>query len=78
MKQFFSEGIEKISGERISNKEVKSRLKEIIDIEDKKNPIDDEKLTEILNLEGYKIARRTIAKYREQLKYPIARLRRKI
>ena len=66
------------SGESVSNIEVKARLKDIIDSEDKTNPFDDEKLTEKLNLEGFKIARRTIAKYREQLKFPTARLRRKI
>jgi len=78
LKEFFSEGIEMQSGESVSNVEVKARLKEIIETEDKTNPIDDEKLTEKLNLEGFKIARRTIAKYREQLKFPTARLRRKI
>ena len=78
MKEFFSEGIQTTSGTAVSNVEVKTRLKEIIEEEDKTNPIDDEELTEKLNLEGYKIARRTIAKYREQLKFPTARLRRKI
>ena len=78
MKEFFSEGIQTTSGTVVSNVEVKTRLKEIIEEEDKTNPIDDEELTEKLNLEGYKIARRTIAKYREQLKFPTARLRRKI
>tara|TARA_Y100000590_G_scaffold150508_1_gene172883 strand:- start:2937 stop:4328 length:1392 start_codon:yes stop_codon:yes gene_type:complete len=78
LKEFFSEGIEMQSGEAISNIEVKARLKDIIESEDKTNPFDDEKLTEKLNLEGFKIARRTIAKYREQLKFPTARLRRKI
>ena len=66
------------SGEEVSNTEVKIRLKEIIDTEDKQKPIGDEELTNKLNDEGYKIARRTITKYREQLKFPTARLRRKI
>ncbi len=67
-----------MSGDNVSNTEVKKRLKEIIDTENKQNPIKDEELTKILNKEGYKIARRTIAKYREELKFPTARLRRKI
>ena len=78
MKTFFSEGIKTESGEEVSNTEVKIHLKEIIDTEDKQNPIGDEELTNRLNDEGYKIARRTITKYREQLKFPTARLRRKI
>ena len=78
LKTFFSEGIKTESGEEVSNTEVKIHLKEIIDTEDKQNPIGDEDLTNRLNDEGYKIARRTITKYREQLKFPTARLRRKI
>ena len=66
------------SGEAVSNTQVKKRLKEIIDTEDKTNPIGDEELTYMLNSEGYKIARRTITKYRETLKFPTARLRRKL
>ena len=78
LKTFFSEGIKTDSGDDVSNTQVKNRLKEIIVNEDKQNPIGDEELTNKLNDEGYKIARRTIAKYREQLKFPTARLRRKI
>ena len=78
LKTFFSEGIETDSRGVVSNTQVKSRLKEIIETEDKHNPIGDEELTNLLNGEGYKIARRTITKYREQLKYPTARLRRKL
>jgi len=78
LKTFFSEGIQTESGEEVSNTQVKIRLKEIIDTEDKYNPIGDEELTNRMNEEGYKIARRTITKYREQLKFPTARLRRKI
>jgi len=78
LKTFFSEGIETVSGGAVSNTQVKSRLKEIIETENKHNPIGDEELTEMLNGEGYKIARRTITKYREQLKFPTARLRRKL
>lgn len=78
LKTFFSEGIKTDSGVEVSNTEVKIRLKEIIDNEDKQKPIGDEDITNKLNDEGYKIARRTITKYREQLKFPTARLRRKI
>ncbi len=78
LKTFFSEGIKTNAGDDVSNTQVKTRLKEIIDNEDKQNPIGDEELTNRLNDEGYKIARRTITKYREQLKFPTARLRRKI
>ena len=78
LKTFFSEGIKTDTGNDVSNTQVKTRLKEIIDNEDKQNPIGDEELTNRLNDEGYKIARRTITKYREQLKFPTARLRRKI
>ena len=62
----------------MSNIEVKNSLREIIEMEDKNNPISDEDLATLLNKEGYKIARRTVAKYREQLKFPTARLRRKL
>ena len=78
LKTFFSEGIKTVSGKDVSNTQVKNRLREIIDTEDKQNPIGDEELTNRLKDEGYKIARRTITKYREQLKFPPARLRRKI
>ena len=78
LKTFFSEGIKTEAGESVSNIKVKNRLKEIIDIEDKHSPVSDEKLTELLNMDGYKIARRTVTKYREQLKFPTARLRRKL
>ena len=78
LKTFFSEGIKTDAGDDVSNTQVKTRLKEIIDNEDKRNPIGDEELTNSLKDEGYKIARRTITKYREQLKFPTARLRRKI
>ena len=78
LKTFFSEGIKMDSGEEVSNVEVKKRLNEIIEAEDKTNPLGDMELTEKLNAEGYKIARRTISKYREELNFPTARLRRKI
>ena len=78
LKTFFSEGIQTESGGEVSNTQVKHRLKDIIEAEDKQIPIGDEELTNMLNAEGYKIARRTITKYREQLKFPTARLRRKL
>ncbi len=78
LKTFFSEGVDTDSGEIVSNVEVKKRLADLIELEDKLNPISDQELSSILISEGYKIARRTVAKYREQLKYPTARLRRKI
>jgi RNA polymerase sigma-54 factor len=78
LKYFFSEGLITDSGEEVSNKHIKERLKEIIDEEDKNNPLSDDRLAEILNEEGIHIARRTVAKYREQLKLPIARLRKEL
>ena len=78
LKYFFSEGLTTDSGEEVSNKHIKERLKEIIDAEEKKNPLSDDRLAEMLNEEGIHIARRTVAKYREQLKLPIARLRREL
>ena len=78
LKYFFSEGLSTDSGEEVSNKHIKERLKEIMEGEDKKSPYSDDKLAEILNEEGIHIARRTVAKYREQLRLPIARLRREL
>ncbi len=78
LKEFFSEGIQTDSGEEVSNKEVKSILREMIEQEDKKRPLTDEKLTDMLNERGYNIARRTVAKYREQLGIQVARLRKGI
>jgi len=76
LKYFFSEGLSTDSGEEVSNKHIKERLKEIIESEDKVSPHSDDRLAEILNGEGIHIARRTVAKYREQLRIPIARLRK--
>jgi RNA polymerase sigma-54 factor len=78
LKYFFSEGLTTDSGEEVSNKHIKERLKEIILAEDKNSPYSDDKLAEILNEEGIHIARHTVAKYREQLRLPIARLRRQL
>ncbi|MCW9064723.1 MAG: RNA polymerase factor sigma-54 [Ignavibacteriaceae bacterium] len=78
LKYFFSEGLATDNGEEVSNKHIKERLKEIIDKEDKRKPFSDDKLAELLNEEGIHIARRTVAKYREQLRLPVARLRKEL
>ena len=78
LKYFFSEGIATDSGEDVSSREVKNMLKELIDNEPKKSPLSDDKLEKYLNQKGYNIARRTVAKYREQLNIPVARLRKQL
>lgn len=78
LKYFFSESMSTDSGEDVSTREVKIYLNEIINAELKKQPLSDEKLTDLLNEKGYNIARRTVAKYREQLNHPVARLRKQI
>ena len=76
LKFFFSESLQTDSGEEVSTREVKKILTDIIDAENKKKPFSDEKLTDLLQEKGYNIARRTVAKYREQLNLPVARLRK--
>jgi len=78
LKYFFTEGLETDDGREISTRVVKRRLREIIENEDKSNPLSDSKLSEKLKEEGYPVARRTVAKYRKQLDIPVARLRRNI
>jgi RNA polymerase sigma-54 factor len=78
LRYFFSEGISTQSGEDVSNKEVKLRIKEILETEDPHKPLSDDRIAEILNERGFNIARRTVAKYRESMMIPVARLRRKI
>jgi len=78
LKSFFSEGISTDSGEEVSSREVKKILKDAIAEEDKRKPLSDEKLGVLLNAKGYNIARRTVAKYREQLGLPVARLRKEL
>ena len=78
LKYFFSEGIATDSGEDVSNREVKSVLQSMVNDEDKKRPLSDDKLVKMLNKLGYNIARRTVAKYREQLQIPVARLRKEL
>jgi RNA polymerase sigma-54 factor len=78
IKEFFSEAMKNDQGEDVSTLEIKKILQDIIDSENKKKPYPDDKLAELLGEKGYPIARRTIAKYREQLDIPVARMRKKI
>jgi RNA polymerase sigma-54 factor len=78
LKFFFSESLTTDSGEEVSTREVKKILSDVIEAEDKRKPLSDEMLTDMLNEKGYNIARRTVAKYREQLNIPVARLRKEI
>ncbi len=78
LKFFFSESLSTDSGEEVSTREVKKILSDLIEGESKKKPLSDERLTELLQEKGYNIARRTVAKYREQLNIPVARLRREL
>jgi RNA polymerase sigma-54 factor len=78
LKTLFSESFQKESGEEVSINEVKNIIREIINAEDKKKPINDDALVTLLEQKGYKVARRTIAKYREQLDIPVARMRKEI
>jgi RNA polymerase sigma-54 factor len=78
LKFFFSEALSTESGEEVSTREVKRILSDVIQAEEKRKPLSDERLTDILQEKGYNIARRTIAKYREQLNIPVARLRKEL
>jgi RNA polymerase sigma-54 factor len=78
LKSFFSEGLQTESGEEVSSKEVKQILSDCIGGENKRHPLTDDALTKILNEKGYNIARRTVAKYREMLDIPVARLRKEL
>lgn len=78
LKFFFSESLQTESGEEVSNKEIKQFIQEVIQYEDKRNPLTDDQLCDLLNKKGYNIARRTVAKYREQLGIPVARLRKQL
>lgn len=78
LKYFFSEGLQKDDGEEVSTREIKKILHDCIDAEDKHKPLTDEKLAQILKEKSYNIARRTVAKYREQLDIPVARLRKEL
>ena len=78
LKYFFSEGLTNDSGEEVSSREIKTILQEAISEEDKRKPYTDEQLMEVLKTKGYNIARRTVAKYREQLGLPVGRLRKEL
>lgn len=78
LKYFFSEGLENQAGEEVSTRELKKVLQQAVDGEDKRKPLTDDQLVEELNSKGYKVARRTIAKYRDQLGIPKARLRKEL
>lgn len=78
LKSFFSESMQTESGEEVSTREIKKILMDCLDAEDKSKPLTDEHLTRILKEKGYSIARRTVAKYREQLNIPVARLRKEL
>jgi RNA polymerase sigma-54 factor len=78
LKYFFSESLSTDSGEEVSTREVKSILTDLVEAENKRRPLSDERLTELLKEKGYNIARRTVAKYREQQNIPVARLRKEL
>ena len=78
IRYFFSEGMQTETGEEVSTREIKKILKDCVDNENKRKPLTDEKLTSILNDKGYPVARRTVAKYREQLNIPVARMRKEL
>ena len=78
LRYFFTEGLVTQSGEEVSTREIKNILSETIAAEDKSKPLSDDKLAEILQEKGFNIARRTVAKYREQLEIPVARLRKEM
>ncbi len=78
LKSFFSESMTNTEGEEVSTREIKKILMDVIESEDKKHPVIDERLMEILKEKGYNIARRTVAKYREQLGIPVARMRKEL
>jgi RNA polymerase sigma-54 factor len=78
LKYFFTERIQTDDGEEVSTRKVKERINEMISNENPDKPMSDEKISQVLTSEGFPVARRTVAKYREQLNIPVARLRKKI
>lgn len=78
LKYFFSEGLKRDDGDDVSNRRIKQRIKEIIEVEDPRDPLNDQTIADLLKKEGMNVARRTVAKYREQMMLPVSRLRRKI
>ena len=78
IKQFFSESMTNADGEEVSTREIKKILEDVVSEENKRKPLTDEALAKILKEKGYPIARRTVAKYREQLDIPVARMRKEL
>ena len=78
LKKFFSESLKNLEGEEVSSFEIKNILESLIESENKKNPFSDMALSIELSKKGYSLARRTVAKYREQLNFPVARLRKEL
>ena len=78
LKWFFSDSIKTDSGEEVSSREVKSILEDAVQGEDKRNPLNDDALAAILKEKGYQVARRTVAKYREKMGIPVARMRKEL
>ena len=78
LKYFFSEKIKRNNGEDVSNKMIRNRIKQLVEAENRNKPLNDEKIADLLKSEGFNTARRTVAKYREQMMIPVSRLRRKI
>jgi RNA polymerase sigma-54 factor len=78
LKYFFSEAIKSDDGEDVSNRMIKDLIKKMIDVEDKKDPLNDQTIAAKLKEQGYNVARRTVAKYREQMNIPVSRLRKEI
>ncbi|MCE1155685.1 MAG: RNA polymerase sigma-54 factor, partial [Bacteroidales bacterium] len=78
VKYFFSESMTNDSGEEVSTREIKKILQDCVENEDKRKPLNDDALADVLKTKGYPIARRTVAKYREQLNIPVARLRKEL
>ena len=78
LKSFFSEAMTNADGEEVSTLEIKKILRTLIENEDKRKPLADNALADALNERGYKVARRTVAKYREQMNFPVARLRKEL
>jgi RNA polymerase sigma-54 factor len=76
LRDLFSEGLKTSDGEEVATREIKNKIKSMIEAEEKSSPLNDEKITELLNQQGYRVARRTVTKYREQLRVPPARMRR--
>jgi RNA polymerase sigma-54 factor len=78
LKHFFSESMTNTEGEEVSTREIKKAMQDLVAAEDKQNPLNDDQLVMAMKEKGYRIARRTVAKYREQLGIPVARMRKEV